>query len=71
MDKERRKVEGELKMAQETVAEIERSKKELEAAIMRKEGEIMGLSSKLEDEQSLVGKVQKSIKVCINSFLCR
>merc|ERR1719242_1409088 len=62
VDKERRKVEGELKMAQETVAEIERSKKELEAAIMRKEGEIMGLSSKLEDEQSLVGKVQKSIK---------
>merc|ERR1712127_658911 len=49
-------------MAQETVSEIERSKKELEAAIMRKESEIMGLSSKLEDEQSLVGKVQKSIK---------
>merc|ERR1719500_2347878 len=62
VDKERRKVEGELKMAQETVSEIERSKKELEAAIMRKESEIMGLSSKLEDEQSLVGKVQKSIK---------
>ena len=37
---------------------------------MRKEGEIMGLSSKLEDEQSLVGKVQKSIKVCINFSLC-
>ena len=53
---------GELKMAQETVADIERSKKELEAAIMRKEGEISQLGSKLEDEQSLVGKVQKSIK---------
>ena len=49
-------------MAQETVADIERSKKELEAAIMRKEGEISQLGSKLEDEQSLVGKVQKSIK---------
>merc|ERR1712209_246070 len=53
---------GELKMAQETVADIERSKKELEAAIMRKEGEISQLASKLEDEQSLVGKVQKTIK---------
>merc|ERR1712226_397453 len=60
--KERRKIEGELKMAQETVSDIERTKKELEAAIMRKDGEISGLGSKLEDEQSLVGKVQKSIE---------
>merc|ERR1740131_3505 len=29
---------------------------------MRKEGEISGLQTKLEDEQSLVGKTQKSIK---------
>merc|ERR1719192_346557 len=62
VEKERRKVEGELKMAQETVADIERSRKELEAAIMRKEAELTGLGSKLDDEQSLVGKVQKSIK---------
>merc|ERR1711962_1148858 len=58
----RRKIEGELKMAQETVADIERTKKELEAAIMRKDTEIGGLVSKLDDEQSLVGKVQKSVK---------
>merc|ERR1719447_517826 len=62
VEKDRRKVEGELKMAQETVADIERSRKELEAAIMRKDAELNGLSSKLDDEQSLVGKVQKSIK---------
>merc|ERR1719398_635158 len=62
VEKERRKVEGELKMAQETVADIERSRKELEAAIMRKDTELNGLSSKLDDEQSLVGKVQKGIK---------
>merc|ERR1712243_84103 len=60
--KERRKIEGELKVCQETVAELERSKKELEAAIMRKENEISGQASKLDDEQGLVGKVQKSIK---------
>merc|ERR1719187_1207943 len=35
---------------------------ELEAAIMRKENEIGGQASKLDDEQGLVGKVQKSIK---------
>ena len=61
-DKERRKVEGELKITQETEAELERSKKELEAAIMRKENDINGLGTKLDDEQGLVGKVQKTIK---------
>merc|ERR1712168_1732138 len=40
VEKDRRKIEGELKICQETVAELERSKKELEAAIMRKENEI-------------------------------
>jgi len=44
------------------VAELERSKKELEAAIMRKDNEIGGMTSKLDDEQGLVGKTQKSIK---------
>merc|ERR1711923_683232 len=62
IERERRKVEGELKICQETVSELERSKKELEAAIMRKENEIGGLAYKLDDEQSLVGKTQKSIK---------
>merc|ERR1711892_986413 len=62
VDKERRKIEGELKICQETVAELERSKKELEAAIMRKENEMGGMASKLDDEQGLVGKVQKGIK---------
>merc|ERR1712121_65625 len=36
--------------------------KELEAAIMRKDNEIGGLASKLDDEQGLVGKVQKYVK---------
>ena len=62
VEKQRRQVEGELKMAQATVAEIERSKKELEASILRKEAEVQAMASKLDDEQSLVGKVQKAIK---------
>merc|ERR1711976_263586 len=62
IEKERRKIDGELKICQETVSELERSKKEIEAAIMRKENEIGSLSYKLDDEQSLVGKTQKSIK---------
>jgi len=62
MEKQRRKVEGELKVTQETVSELERSKKEFESHISRKEKEMGGLGGKLDDEQSLVGKVQKSIK---------
>lgn len=62
IDKERRKVEGELRITQEQAADLERSRKELEAGIHRKESEITGLGGKLEDEQTLVSKVQKGIK---------
>ena len=49
-------------MMQESVAELERSRKELEAHIARKDNDRLGLTSKLEDEQGLVSKVQKTIK---------
>ena len=62
VEKERRKVEGELKVTQDTVSDLERTRKELENAISRKEKDSSGLFSKLEDEQSLVAKVQKAIK---------
>merc|ERR1711876_51362 len=62
IEKNRRKLEGELKVTQETVNDLGRSKKELEGGIGRKEKELAGLASKLEDEQSIVAKVQKTIK---------
>merc|ERR1712012_1284064 len=62
IEKSRRKLEGELKVTQEAVADLERSKKELGNGISRKEKDLSGLGSKLEDEQSLVGKLQKTIK---------
>ena len=62
IEKQRRKVEGELKVTQETVADLERHKKEAENAIQRKEKELTSLSSRLDDEQGTVCKVQKSIK---------
>jgi uncharacterized coiled-coil protein SlyX len=42
--------------------DAERGKKELEAGIARKEKDLSGLSSRLEDEQSIVSKAQKAIK---------
>jgi len=62
VDKMRRKVEGELKVTQECVNDLERAKKELENNIGRKEKDGMGLSCKLEDEQAIVAKIQKGIK---------
>ena len=62
IEKERRKVEGDLKVMQETVTDLERTKKELEGSIQRKEKDSSGLFGKLDDEQSLVAKVQKTIK---------
>merc|ERR1712241_21441 len=50
------------KMAQETVSDIEHSKRELENIIARKEKDISGLNHKLGEEQSMVTKIQKSIK---------
>merc|ERR1719189_1417646 len=62
IEKERKELEGELRIMQETVSELERTRKELEGAIQRKEKDSGSLMNKLEDEQSLVAKVQKTIK---------
>ncbi len=61
-EKERRHVEGDLKVTQEMVLDLERTRKEMEGVIQRKEKDISGLFVKLEDEQSLVAKMQKHIK---------
>merc|ERR1719495_2309931 len=62
IEKQRRKTEGELKVTQEGVSDLERTKKELESNIARKEKDLGQLASKLEDEQCIVGKMQKGIK---------
>lgn len=56
------KIEGELKVTQETVLDLERSRKELENAIEVARKKDAQAFSKLERWQSLVAKVQKSIK---------
>merc|ERR1712088_1260802 len=58
----RRKVESDLKIAQEQATDLERAKKDIENYIVKKEKEIATFTTKLEDEQNLVGKLQKQIK---------
>jgi len=62
VERERRKVEGEMKMMQDTVADLDRTRKEFEGMISRKEKDISGLAHKLEDEQGTVSRLQKGIK---------
>merc|ERR1712179_768091 len=62
LEKQKRKVEGDLKMAQDAVADLERDKREIETVIASKEKNNQLLGAKLDDEQSLVAKAQKNIK---------
>merc|ERR550539_2175994 len=64
IEKDRRKVESELKIVQDTASDLERSKKETQLVIVQKEKDISTLGAKLEDQQSIVGKMQKNIKEC-------
>merc|ERR1719481_818662 len=62
LEKQKRKVEGDLKMAQDSVADLERGKRDLEVVIGNKEKNNHQLAAKLDDEQNLVAKAQKGIK---------
>merc|ERR1712158_318201 len=62
LEKQKRKVEGDLKMSQDGVAELERAKRDLEVVIGNKDKNNAQLAAKLGDEQNLVAKAQKGIK---------
>ena len=62
LEKQRRKVDGELKVTQECVTDLERSKREMENTVARKEKDLAALAQKLDEDQGVVGKVQKQIK---------
>merc|ERR1740129_2311502 len=57
-----RKVEGDLKLTQEAVSDLERIKSELTQTIQRKDKEVTSMSAKIEDEQTLGSKYQKQVK---------
>merc|ERR1719208_493129 len=62
VEKLKRKVEGDLKLTQEAVSDLERVKSELSQTIQRKEKEITSMSAKIDDEQTLANKYSKQVK---------
>merc|ERR1712106_660768 len=62
IEKLKRQVEGNLKLTQETVSDLERTKIELGQVLQRKEKENSSLNGKIEDEQTLAGKLSTQIK---------
>ena len=62
VEKIKRKVEGDLKLTQEAVSDLERIKSELAQTVQRKEKELCSMSAKIEDEQTLGSKYSRQIK---------
>ncbi|XP_042212124.1 myosin heavy chain, muscle-like [Homarus americanus] len=61
-EKAKRKVEGDLKLTQESVTDLERNFKDLESTIQRKDKDYASLAAKLEEDQSQFSKVQRQIR---------
>lgn len=55
-------MEGDLRLTQETVMDLENDKQRLEEKLKKQEFEYSQLATKLEDEQALVMQLQKKIK---------
>merc|ERR1712045_198341 len=55
-------VDGDLKLTQEAVADLERIRSELNQSVQRKEKEISSMSAKIDDEGTLANKYGKQIK---------
>jgi len=62
LEKQKRKTEGDLKMAQDYVADHERANRDLTVVIANKDKNNAQLAASLENEQNQVAKAQKGIK---------
>merc|ERR1719158_1319602 len=62
VEKLKRKIEGDLKLTQEAVGDLDRIKVDLAATVQRKEKELASMSAKIEDEGTLGNKYNKQVK---------
>ncbi|XP_029141149.1 myosin-7 [Protobothrops mucrosquamatus] len=62
LERSKRKLEGDFKLAQENIMDLENDKQQLEEKIKKKEFDINEQNSKIEDEQALASQLQKKLK---------
>ncbi|KAK0134643.1 Myosin heavy chain, fast skeletal muscle [Merluccius polli] len=62
LERAKRKLDGDLKLAQESIMYLENDKQQSDEKIKKKDFETSQLLSKIEDEQSLGAQLQKKIK---------
>ncbi|NP_001107184.1 myosin-3 [Canis lupus familiaris] len=62
LERNKRKLEGDLKLAQESILDLENDKQQLDERLKKKDFEYSQLQSKVEDEQTLGLQFQKKIK---------
>merc|ERR1711881_381720 len=62
VEKMKRKVEGDLKLTQEAVSDLEHINSDLSQTVQRKEKEVSSIAAKIEDEQTLGSKYSKQVK---------
>ena len=61
-EKAKRKTDGDLKLTQEAVSDLERNQKELENTLSRKENEVAALAAKIDDEALGTARTGKQAK---------
>ncbi|XP_029997948.1 myosin-1-like isoform X3 [Sphaeramia orbicularis] len=61
-ERSRRKLEGDLKLCQETIMDLENERQQNEERLKKKDFEISNLQSKVDDEQAISTQLQKKIK---------
>ncbi len=62
MERNKRKLEGEFKVASETIDELHRTRLDMESRMKAKDMEMSALQQRLEDEQAIVSKAQRYAK---------
>ncbi|XP_050734450.1 myosin heavy chain, muscle-like [Eriocheir sinensis] len=62
VEKAKRKLEGDVKLTQETVSDLERHYKDMESTIQRKDKEYSIMATKLEEEQGMYSKIQRTLR---------
>ena len=62
LERIKRKQEGDIRLNQDTIMDLENDQQRVEEKLKKKEFELSQLEGKYEDEQSLVNQLQRKIK---------